>query len=549
MKIRKLTLALAAALTAFASMAQGGYQDGIDYYNADRYEKAKIILNNTLNEPGTNKALAYYYLGAIDLRNNDTNAAKANFDRGVAADAKCAFNYVGLGEIALKGGDKAGAKDLFDQALKINKKDADVQAAIARAYFNVDPVAYGKEINKYITQALKDSKNSATSVFVLQGDMAAARHEIGQAASSYESAIATDEANGIINPEAYVKYANLYNNTTDPGNKSYAIAKLEELKTKLPTSALALSELAEKYYDAELYSKAAAAYREYMTNPNHFQQDEQRLAQLLYFDNKNQESLDIALAILAKEPNNPYMNRIAMLNYAAMKNPENAVVYGQKLFATPGIDFTALDYRTYGDALSDLQRYDEAIKMFEAGLSAHPDKNKDMLADISSIYNSAGNYAKAAEYQQKFVDAGDYKLNDLFTLANRYRNLALSLPEGSAERREAAQQGLKNIDLALESAAESSKAPLLRNKAVLLQLRDGQEPSQEIADTYIEMLKIYDADPANIQNNPDVYKSAYAYLAAFYNSKNDKTTARTYYEKLYQLAPETPGLAEFLKKY
>ncbi|HBI57665.1 MAG TPA: hypothetical protein DDY12_01240, partial [Porphyromonadaceae bacterium] len=83
---------------AFTAMAQGGYQDGVDYYNADRFEQAKIILDNTLNDASTDKAVSYFYLGSIDLREGNTQAAKANFDKGVAANPAYGYNYVGLGE-------------------------------------------------------------------------------------------------------------------------------------------------------------------------------------------------------------------------------------------------------------------------------------------------------------------------------------------------------------------------------------------------------------------------------------------------------------------
>lgn len=42
-----------------------------------------------------------------------------------------------------------------------------------------------------------------------------------------------------------MKYANLYNNTTDSNNKQYAIRMLETLSQKVPNSALAQRELAE----------------------------------------------------------------------------------------------------------------------------------------------------------------------------------------------------------------------------------------------------------------------------------------------------------------
>ena len=63
------------------------------------------------------------------------------------------------------------------------------------------------------------------------------------------------------------------------------------------------------------------------------------------------------------------------------------------------------------------------------------------------------------------------------------------------------------------------------------------------------MIKYYDlADPENRTKNPDVYKSAFGNLAQFYTIKGQKDEARRWYEELYKIAPDTPGLAEFLKK-
>jgi len=546
MKYSKIIFAILLGGCAMGASAQGGYQDGVDYYNADRFEQAKIILDKTINDQATDKALAHFYLGSISMRGNDMQAARMEFEKGIAINPDCGLNYVGLGEISLKSNDKKAASDYFEQALKVNKKDPVVSAAIARAYFNADPMVYSKEIEKNIAKSLKDSQNKGSDVYVLKGDMAAAVNNIGEAAGFYEQAMVYDEESGNINPEAYVKYANLYNNTTDKNNKAFAIAKLEELKRKLPTSALAQRELAEKYYDAELYSKAASAYLEYMSNPNHFQQDEQRLCQLLYFDNKNQQSLDIAKNVLANDPGNHYMYRMVMLNDVALKNYTEAVEYGAKLFSTNDVIITSNDYSSYAEALAETGNVAEAAAVLEKGYSANPEKNKGMLADISAMYSEISDFAKAAEYQQRFVDLGDCSLQDLFTLANRYRNLSLSYPEKSAERTDAATKGLIYIDKALETAA--TKAPLYRNRAVLLQLRDGQEPTDELAETYKLMIAAYDENPDNRVNNADVYAGAFVNLAAYYTKKGDKETAHSYYEKLYEIAPDTPGLAEFLKK-
>lgn len=544
MKIKQTLILLAMGGVAAGAWAQGGYQDGVDYYNADRYEQAKIILNKTIGHSATNQAEAYYYLGAIDMRENKIAEAKANFDKGIAANPAFSLNYVGLGEISLKNGDKKVAEGLFNDALRANKKDAQVNAAIARAYFNVDPTAYSKEIDKYIANALKYSNNKSSAAYVLKGDIAKANNEIGQAAGFYEQAITYEEQDGIINPEAYVKYANLYNKV----NNQFSIAKLEELKSKLPSSALAMRELAEKYYDSELFGKAAAQYEEYMKNPNHFQQDEQRFSQLLYFSGKNKESLDIAKGVLAKDPDNFYMYRMVLVNDDALGNNEEAEQYGKKLFASPNASLTANDFRTYASVLGKLGKFDEAAAIYDKGYSANPEKNVSMLADASAMFNDAENYAKAVEYQQMYVDKSQPSLNDIFTLANRYRNLALSNPAESPERIDAAEKGIKYIDLGL-SKNPVNTIPFYRNRGVLLQLRDGQDNiTDDLAQNYLTLLEVLDADPENIKDNEMLYKQAYASLGMYYNGKKDKANARVYFQKLYDLAPDTPGVGEWLKK-
>ncbi len=526
------------ALTAFA---QGGYQDGVDYYNADRFEKAKTILEKTLNDPSTDKAVSYFYLGSLDMRDGNTAAAAANFNKGKEANPNYGYNYVGLGEIALKNGNKSEASDLFKKALETNKKDASLMAAVARAYFNVDPTLYAKEIDKQIDKAMKVSKNKEAQIYVLQGDMLKTT-DVGAAAGRYEQAMVYDEEAGNINPEAYVKYANLYNKV----NPDFAIAKLVELNEKLPNSALAQSELAEKYYDGNQFTKAAEQYGKYIQNPNHFQGDEQRYSGLLYFGKKYQESLDVANQVLAKDPNNEYMQRMVMLNKAALKDFTGAEEAAKKLFSHADAKFTATDYTTYGDILGELKRPEDAVAAYTKAYELNPEKNKQILANISSMYTDLEDYQKAAEYMQKFVYAGDASLNDYFILSNRYKNLGVSLPEGSPERIEAANNGIKYVDMAIESAA--NKGPLYRNKATLMMVRDGAEITPALVETYQQMLAAYDENPENKEKYRDAYKSAYNNLANYYLKAGDKEQARAYFEKFLEIDPENEALREYLNK-
>ncbi|MCM1052233.1 MAG: tetratricopeptide repeat protein [Paenibacillus sp.] len=538
MKLRTL-FSLCLGGFALTALAQGGYQDGVDYYNADRFEKAKTILEKTLNDPSTNKAVSYFYLGCLDMRDGNIQGAQNNFNNGVSANPENGYNYVGLGEIALKGGNKGEAEKLFKQALNTNKKDAALVAAVARAYANVDPVAYAKEVDKYIAQGMKLSKNKEPQIYVLQGDLAK-NDDKGVAAGYYEQAIIYEEESGSVNPEAYVKYSNLYNKV----NSDFAIGKLVELNEKLPTSALAQSELAEKYYDNNQLTRAAEQYGKYMKNPNHFQGDEQRYSGLLYFGKKYPESLEVAQQVLAKDPDNVYMQRMVMLNKAALEDWAGAEEAAQKLFAHTGATFTATDYTTHGEVLAHLNRPEEAVAAYETAYNINPEKNKQILADISEMYNKLENDQKSVEYMQKFVDAGDATLNDYFILSNRYKNLGLSLPEGTPERAEAANNGIKYIDLALADAA--NKGPLYRNKATLLMVRDGATNTPELIETYQAMIAAYDEDPANVTKYADAYKTAYTRMGSYYLAEGDKDKAREYFQKVLDLDPENEPIKKVL---
>lgn len=535
----RLIFSLALGAGTLAAMAQG-YQDGVDYYNADRFEEAAIILNNTLSQPGTNQAVSHFYLGNLDLRDGNTQAAAANFNKGVSANPNYGFNYIGLGEIALKSGDKAGAEKLFKQALATDKKDASLYARIARAYFNTDPVKYAKEIEKNIEKGMKI--NSANSdIYVLQGDMVRLT-DIGEAAGKYEQAMVYDEENGHINPEAYVKYANLYNKA----NPDFSITKLEELAQKLPESALAQRELAEKYYDGNRLTKAAHQYGIYMANPNHFQKDEQRYSGLLYFSKDYPKSLEIAQAVLAKDPDNLYMHRMVMLNKAALEDWTGAEEAAEKLFAAPGAEFTSTDYMTRGDILSGLEKAPEAIEWYLKAYQLNPEKNREVLSSISATYSDAEDYAKAAEYMQKFVDSGESTLQDYFTLSNRYKNLAITLPEGSKERTEAANNGIKYIDLALETAA--TRVPLLRNRATLLLARDGaSKPTKEVAEAYEALVAEMDLDPENAEKYHDVYRSAYSNIGSYYINNGQKDKGKQAYLNMLKFDPDNAGLKQYIK--
>lgn len=523
-----VTLAASLLIGGMGAISAQGYQDGVDNFNAGRLDVAKTILNNTLNDASTDKAVSNYYLGQIAFDEKDLAAAEKYFTQGSQANATYAPNFIGLGQIALAKGDKKGAETFFKQAQGFDKKNTAVIAEIARAYWNVDPALYEKEIEKNIAQAFKASKNTEPAVYLLQADMAA-KTDPGEAASLYEMAISMDADKGHVNREAYVKYAQTYFRV----NPKFAIQRLEELNQKEPNSALAQRELAEKYYENNQFGSAYQTYKKYLANPNHFQNDEQRFAGLAFSAGEYQESLDMANKVLSADPNNHFMYRVIMLNQNAQKNYAAAEEAGRKLFNTPGANLIPNDYVLYADALADQNKYDEAIKVYEQAVAANPD-NGDLLKSLSAVYERAGQGDKSVEVMKKYLDSGNGSTSDIVNMARRYDSYARQLPEDSPERINAAKEGIKYIDMAIERVPDN--ATVYRIKGQLLLTADGG-PSENMAVAFKTMVDLLDANPANKTNQAGAYATAY-YLLGTYFAGIDKDQAVDYFQKYLEIRPD-----------
>lgn len=526
MNIRHIILATLCSAAALSLSAQSqGYLDGIEYYKADQFENAREILNRTINDQNTDQATAYYYLGAIALRDGDSAAASSYFDKGVAADPKNGLNYVGLGAVALNAGNVTEAKNQFKAATKA-QNNAEVNVAIARSFYNADPVAYAKDYDKYMEAAFKKDKKN-TDIYIMRGDKLLAEDNVGAAAGAYDNAIYYNPGN----PEAYVKYANAYIHA----NPKFAIEKLIELNKLAPNSALAQRELAEKYYDNDQFTRAAEQYGVYMQNPNHFIQDEERYVQLLFFGGNYDKSLDLANQVLAKNPNSFSMHRMKFLNTAAMKNYPEAKALAEKFFSmTPPSNnrFTGNDYTTFGDVLTELELDSMAIVQYAKAIEANPDK-AELLKQLSSAYYNAKDYPAAAAAYQRYVDTGEGTTNDVFVLSGRYMSAISAYdPETqAAERADAVERAIATIDSVLAKVDNDYRIPQRKGRILLVA---ANEWTDDVANCYIRTLELLDQEPDKKDSRIAPYKEAYSQLVRYYQepASKDNEKAVMYLELL-----------------
>lgn len=539
MRIKMLSALL---LAGAAAMSAQGYQDGVDYYNANYPDEAQIILDRTFNDASTDKAVANYYLGQLAYDNGDLSKAAKYYNDGIAVNADCPYNYIGLGAIALKNGNKKEAEENFKRAQNIDKKDPEVLTMIARVYYNTNPQLYDKDIAKLLEKAAKINVKEPT-IYILQADMVKAQ-DVGDAAGKYETAMDFDreaDKDGkveIVHPEAYIKYAKLYENI----NPQYSIERLKELLEVEPNSAMAQRELAEAYYANSFYTPAAEQYGTYIKNPNSFQKDRQRYVGLLNFGKKYQESYDLANQILNEDPGNIYMQRMKFLDMVDMKNYEQAVKDAEVFFTNPKAQdkFIANDYVQYGNALQALGQDSLALVQMAAAVQIAPEEGKaDMLRNLSEGQSKAKMYKEAAESQQQLIDMGNASVNDMFNLARRYQDVAASSMNDEAARIEAAEKGLTAIDDCIARVPDNFQLPY--TKGMLLMLKDLKGTPESTA-AFEATVNLIDQDPDNKSRRASTYKRCNSYIGDYYRAIKENDKALDAYNKALEVAPDDVNL-------
>ncbi|MDE5806494.1 MAG: hypothetical protein K2H76_00120, partial [Muribaculaceae bacterium] len=108
----KAIISLCMAGFAAAGFAQT-HVDGEEYFKAGQYNNAYNLLERSLSNPQTDKAVSNYYLGAYWILGKDNAKAENYFKAGLAANPESPLNYVGLGKLRLMAGDLKGAEAQF----------------------------------------------------------------------------------------------------------------------------------------------------------------------------------------------------------------------------------------------------------------------------------------------------------------------------------------------------------------------------------------------------------------------------------------------------
>ncbi len=539
----KTFFAASLAIVAMGASAQT-HQEGAEYYKADQIENAKELLTRNFNNSGTDKAIANYYLGLIAIDENNLAEAKKYFAAGVEANPEFAYNYIGLGKVALKQGNKKEAEEQFKLGEKKVKKDAAAEIAIARAYYDADPVLYINEIEKRVKNARKfDMKHP--EIYIFEGDQEKDKKEWGAAAAKYEMAKSYN-ANAT---DAYVKYANLHTHV----NPQYAVTMPKEHLSATPTSALGQRELANAYYNKQDYADAAREYGVYVKNPNHFKQDEDRYAFLLFYSQDYQKGYDYATQLLAANPGNFTARRYQFMNVSNMQMMSKQLGQMSEAFlaahnANPETNkFAAIDFILIAEEFTKAKRTDEAISVLNEAIKEMPE-NAQFNKQLAMTYVENEHFSDASDVFEGFIEKtekpgyNDFIQQAIFSFYAGVENKqndpakADSYFKKTEEYVGKAQSELpdnykpKKIlgDIALQRAASDAE------------VKTAAFPMYSEAATLLEK----SADPSRYKADA---KTIYNYLGNYYLDQKDVAKAKECFNKYLQYDPDNEGYRKFVE--
>lgn len=527
------------ALLSFAQVAN----DGVEYYKADQFGNAKELLLRNLDNPQLDKAESQYYLGLIALQEGNTAEASRYFDAGVMSDAAYPYCYVGQGSLLLRNGDLKGAEKLFKEAEGKSKKDASLEIAIARAYYEADPVAYDKQIQKAIEKARKYNMYEA-DIYIFEGDRLYDKKDWGGAAAQYEMG-ANFESSAT---EAYVKYANLYTQV----NPKYAITMLKKLLELNPQSALGQRELANAYYNDQDYNNAAVEYGKYVNNPARFKQDEDRYAFLLFYGGDFKKGFDYSSKLLKENPSNFTAQRYQFMNAAQLPELKDQLLpMAEALYAAHKSNsankFAAIDFTLIADEFKIADRIDESIAVLKEAMVEMPD-NANFNKQLAMTYVEANRITDAADvYQGYLAKIESPNFNDFIQQAT------FSFYAGVEDKTKDADKSKKYFDDAIKFARKAAESMPEHYKPVKMEgdIAAQQAPDEAAAKAaaapfYEKAIVLLEASENPARYASDA-KNMYNYMGNYYLDQKNVAKAKEYFNKYLEFDPNNEAYRKFVE--
>ncbi len=525
--MKKQLLMLAALLLATAAAAQ---DRGEDYFALGEIETA----HKTVKEV-TSTAATSYLAGEIAAAKGDAAAAKSFYEKGFAADPEFTLNQVGLAKLTLAKNKAEGTKLLTDIAKsKSGKKNAAVQTAIARAYYDNGMTAAG---DVALDNAESADKNSPLP-YILRGDRMLKANNPGGAAGQYEQALMKAPNDKV----ACIKIAQIYLHL----NPSIAIERLRELAAKHPDSPMVKKYLAKGYFSAGMYERAIGEYQNIYDNSSDIDVLTSYAASL-FFTDRFDKAAELTEKGLSIAPNNFVLTRLRMYSELAKQDYAAGLATAEKFFSIGGENdkYIARDYMTYGDLLLANGQSMEATAQYNKALEV-PETPVTTIREVADKLNKDVPEV-AASYYQRYIDSLGDKADatDYYTMGQSLYKAATIMSRDTTCTVETLEACLCKADDAFctvtELIPESHLGPVFQ--ARVNSLRDPEATAGLAKPFYEKTAEIILSKDDPSKNRRELVE-AYRYLSYYYYVKfdaskqaADKAMTLEYCAKILELDP------------
>lgn len=500
-------------------------QQGLKSMDMEQYSSAQKTFEDLVKSKPT--AENYYYLGYFYAKRENAELAKANFEKGLAADKKNLLNQVGLGEVKLIQGDKAGAKALFDDAMSKSKnKNHDILYRIGESYIAHEGNKDANEAVRILEMAIK-LKDATPDTYTALADayVATQKAENGKEASKNYSFAINRSAGKSGKPSA--KQAELRLLVPNP-DYTDVLKEYKESMRLDPSYTPIYRKIGELYQKADKLDSAIVYYERYMERSERSEEVRYRYAVFLYQTKKYEKSLSELKALEGKVKYPEYYRWLA---YAQQKNGMNqeAKANLDKFMASNPKATFAGDYECYANIAFGLKNQDDAFSNLRKASDKEQDNDKSVayIERIADTLSNQSKYKEVADTYDEIVSKykGTKKKYTYQLYAGYYRTFSKEYDK--------ADEGLAK---AITIAPEEAGAYIYRADNKVAQNPNDNVEKAEAKQYYEKYLEITDKllaeakDKEKVANRlKDNRAKAYRYLSGYYYyNKKDLTKTQEY---------------------
>lgn len=394
------------------------YQQGLKALEYENINTAYRIFSQLVRATPSD-AMAHYYLGITLCALGQPDSAMVVFTKGMAADPRSYYNYIGMGRAYLEKNQPAKAHEFFEKARTMTgPKDVNYLLAVADACISAEYPDLNRAI-MLLNRAIEINNKNAEAYWMLgRAYEGLGVSRTGDAVSAYERATELNPAYA----KAYTRIGRIWR---DAQRGEFSKASFDKALAADPNFPPAYREMAELYYLTGQNEKAVQAYQQYLNLADQSDETQFRYAQFLFLTKKYAEVSRILSELEGKIHKPVYWRLLAYTDYETGRYEQglkNIEEYFKRIDPSKTI---AADYEYQSRLLLATGRMEQAKQA--AATAVKMDSSKaDLFSDIAKMEYDNKNFAEAAHYYAIKIAAAPRKAQivDYFNLGRSHYQAA-----------------------------------------------------------------------------------------------------------------------------